>query len=230
MTIYRSALINRREGLSEAQFRDHWIRIHGELASHLPGLGTYRQNHILERFYQAGDVPVQAIDGISQLAFDSIAAMEVSDASPEYAKTKADIPLFQGGITILVLEAERLFGSEVLERGQHPAKLLWLSTRRPGVPAEGLKERWLRQCRQAGKDVPGARRHVQNFVADRDHPVQAGVPAGSAEAVETLSELWFDDADALRAALASPMGHRLVHGDPLLAPIAVYRIEEIHIA
>src|SRR5690606_20498341 len=89
MTIYRSALINRREGLSEAQFRKHWITVHGELASHLPGVGTYRQNHIAERFHEARDVPVQAIDGISQLSFDSVAAMQVSDASPEYAKVKA---------------------------------------------------------------------------------------------------------------------------------------------
>ncbi|WP_399677247.1 EthD family reductase [Xenophilus sp.] len=229
MTIYRSALISRREGLSEARFRDHWIRIHGELASHLPGVGTYRQNHIAERFHEAGDVPVQAIDGISQLAFDSIAAMEVSDASPEYARVKADIPLFQGGITILVLQAERLFGSERLERGRHPAKLLWLSTRRAGVPADGLQARWLRESAAAGVAVPGARRQVQNFVVDRSHPVHAGVPAGSADAVEALSELWFDDVEALRAGLASPAGQRLVHGDPLLAPIAAYRIEEIHI-
>ena len=29
MTIYRSALISRRQGLGEAQFRDHWLRVHG---------------------------------------------------------------------------------------------------------------------------------------------------------------------------------------------------------
>ena len=228
MTIYRSALINRRPGLGDAEFRDHWIRIHGGLAKRLPGLGTYRQNHIVERLHEARDVSVQSIDGISQLAFDSISAMERSDASPEYAQVKADIPLFQGGITILVLEAH-----ELLPAGggaaRHPAKLLWLSTRRAGVPAPGLKERWLDASRHAGTDVPGLRRHVQNFVVDRGHPVHAGVPAGDAGAVETLSELWFDDADALRAAVRSEAGHRLIHADPLLAPIAVYRIEEVHI-
>lgn len=229
MTIYRSALINRREGLSDAQFREHWIRVHGALAARLPGLGTYRQNHIAERLLEDRDVPVQTIDGVSQLSFDSVAAMETSDASPEYALCKADIPLFQGGITILVLRPERLFGSETLARGQHGAKLAWLSTRRAGVPAEGLHERWRRESAQAGADVPGARRHVNNFVVDRSHPVQAGVPSGSADAVESFSELWFDDVESLRAGLASPAGQRLVHGDPLLAPFAVYRIEEIHI-
>ncbi len=231
MTVYRSALISRRPGMDEAAFRDHWIRVHGRLASRLPGVGSYRQNHILERFHEARGMPVQAIDGLSQLAFDSIAAMEVSDASPEYAQVKADIPLFQGGITILVLRAEPLFGDrdEDRRRAAPGAKLVWLSTRRPGVPAEGLAGRWLDQAREAGRPVPGAWRHVQNFVIDRSHPVHAGVPAGSAEAVETVSEMWFDDAQALRAAVAGEAGRRLIHGDPLLAPIAAYRIEEIDI-
>lgn len=229
MTIYRSALINRREGLGDAQFREHWIKVHGALAARLPGLGTYRQNHIAERLMEDRDVPVQTIDGISQLSFDSVAAMETSDASPEYAACKADIPLFQGGITILVLSPQKLFGSETLVPGQHGAKLAWLSTRRTEAAGEALHQRWLSEFAQAGAAVPGARRHVQNFVVDRSHPVQAGVPAGSADAVESLSELWFDDAESLRAGLASPAGQQLVHGNPLLAPIAVYRIEEVHI-
>lgn len=229
MTIYRSALINRREGLDDAQFREHWIRVHGSLAARLPGLGTYRQNHIAERFFEDRSVPVQSIDGVSQLSFDSVAAMERSDASVEYAACKADIPLFQGGITILVLSPQRLFGGEALARGQHGAKLAWLSTRRTGVPSEGLQQRWLSESAEAGAAVPGARRHVQNFVVDRSHPVQAGVPAGSADAVEAFSELWFDDVASLRAGLASAAGQRLVHGDPLLAPFAVYSIDEVHI-
>lgn len=228
MTIYRSALINRRPGLSPAEFREHWIRIHGTLASRLPGVGTYRQNHIAERFFEARDVPVQAIDGISQLAFDSIEAMERSDASAEYAAVKADIPKFQGGITILVLESQELL-APVAGAGDAPAKLLWLSTRRPGVPAEGFMERSLASSRDELRQVPGLRRCVQNFVVDRSHPVHAGVPAGDAGAVETLTEMWFDDADAVRAAVESEAGRRLIHEHPLLSPFAVYRIEEVHI-
>ena len=228
MTIYRSALINRRPGLSEAEFRDHWIRIHGTLASRLPGVGAYRQNHIAERFFETRDVPVQSIDGISQLAFDSIEAMERSDASAEYAAVKADIPLFQGGITILVLESRELL-APTAGAAESPAKLLWLSTRRTGVPAAGFMERSLAASHDLVRQVPGVRRCVQNLVVDRSHPVHAGVPAGDAGAVETLTEMWFDDVEALRAAVASEAGRRLIHGHPGLSPFAVYRIEEVHI-
>ena len=85
MTIYRCGVFDRRPGLSDEQFRQHWINVHGALAKKLPGLGTYRQNHILERIYEADDSPVQAIDGISQLSFESVAHMVHSDASVEYA-------------------------------------------------------------------------------------------------------------------------------------------------
>ncbi len=229
MPIFRSALISRRPGLDEAAFRDHWVRIHGDLASRLPGVGTYRQNHIVERFHEDASVPVQPIDGLSQLAFDSIAAMERSDASPECAKVKADIPLFQGAITILVLESEVLLAGAGGQAGGNGAKLLWLSTRRPGVRPDGLRQRWLERARQTPTGPPGVRRHVQNFVVDRSHPVHAGVPAGDAGAIETVTEMWFDSAEALRAAVRSEAGHRLIHADPVLQPFAVYRIEEVHI-
>lgn len=97
--IYRCALINRRPGLDAAAYRKHWIEVHGALAARLPGLGTYRQTHIAERLFEVPDAPVQAIDGVSQLSFESVAHMERSDRSPEYAAVKLDIPKFQGGIT-----------------------------------------------------------------------------------------------------------------------------------
>jgi len=228
VTIYRCGLFNRRPELDEARFRQHWIGVHGPLAARLPGLGTYRQNHILERLYEAGDSPVQAIDGISQLSFDSVAAMERSDASPEYAACKEDIPKFQGGITILVIEADELMPHAGGRPA--PAKVIWVSTRRSGQPADGLRQRWLDAYDGAAAQVPGARRFVQNFVTDRGHPVAAGVPSGDASGAEAVSELWFDDAESARAAVASAAGRRLLHEDPMLRPVGIYLVEEVKIA
>jgi len=225
MTVYRCALFNRRPDLSAEAFRRHWLDVHAPLAHRLPGLGSYRQNHIVERLHEDARSPVQAIDGIAQLSFPSVAAMEVSDASPEYAACKLDIPKFQGGITILVIEAD-----EIVPGPQAPAKLLWVSTRRPSAAPEGLRQRWLSVQREAGRDVPGCRRYVQNFVTDRGHPVAAGVPSGDPEGAEAVGEMWFDDAAHARAAFASPAGRRLLFEDELLAPVAVYLVEEVRIA
>jgi uncharacterized protein (TIGR02118 family) len=225
--IYRCGLFNRREALSDAAFRAHWLGVHGALAARLPGLGTYRQNHILERLYDMPGSPVQAIDGISQLSFDSVAHMERSDASPEYQACKEDIPKFQGGITILVIEPDELIPLS----GPRPgAKLIWVSTRRQGQASEGLRARWLAAQRDAGREVPGVRGYIQNFVTDRGHPVAAGVPSGDASGAEAVGELWFDDAASARAAAASAAGRRLLHEDSMLAPVGIYLVEEVKIA
>lgn len=221
MGIFRSAIISRKAGISEAEFKDHWIKIHGSLACKLPGLGSYRQNHIKRRLYERLDPSMQAIDGISQLAFDSIHQMEVSDASLEYAAVKADISQFQGGITILVLEKTDVWGNSS-RRGR--AKVLWLSRKRN--PAADTRQAWLALDRHK---IPGACAFVQNFIVDRSHPVSAGVPAGNAQAIETMSELWFDDEEAMKVTLDSAAGRALIYEDPLLEPTAVYEIEEIAI-
>ena len=224
MTVYRCALFNRRADISPEAFRRHWLDVHAPLAARLPGLGSYRQNHIVERLHEDPESPLQSIDGIAQLSFPSVAAMEVSDASPEYAACKLDIPKFQGGITILVIEAD-----ELLSGKGGPAKLQWVSTRRASAQADGLRERWLAAHRDSARDVPGCRRLVQNFVIDRGHPVAAGVPSGNPEGAEAVGEMWFDDAQAARAALASAAGRRLLFEDEALAPVAVYLVEEVKI-
>lgn len=221
--IYRCGLFNRRPGLSDAQFRDHWLNVHGPLAAKLPGLGTYRQNHILERFHEMPGSPVQAIDGISQLSFESVAHMERSDASAEYAACKLDIPKFQGGITILVIESDQL----IARQPSAAAKLIWVSTRRAGIQSDGLRAKWIAAHAGAGRDLLGVRGFVQNFVTDRGHPVAAGVPSGDASGAEAVSELWFDDAAAAREAARSAAGRRLLHDDPMLMPVGIYLVEEV---
>ena len=224
MTVYRCALFNRRADLPPEAFRRHWLDVHAPLAARLPGLGSYRQNHIVERLHEDPESPLQSIDGIAQLSFPGVAAMEVSDASPEYAACKLDIPKFQGGITILVIESEELVAGE-----GGAGKLQWVATRRASVKADGLRERWLASHRDAARDVPGCRRFVQNFVIDRGHPVSAGVPSGNPEGAEAVGEMWFDDAQAARAAYASAAGRRLLFEGEALAPVAVYLVEELRI-
>lgn len=228
MTIYRCGVFDRRPGLTDEQFRQHWLNVHGPLAKKLPGLGTYRQNHIVERLYEASDSPVQAIDGISQLSFPSVAHMVTSDGSPEYAACKEDIPKFQGSITVLVIQADEVMPKQ--GDAPAPAKLLWVSTRRDGHASEGLRQRWLEANSQAGRDIPGARRFVQNFVTDRGHAVKTAARSGNPDGAEAVSELWFDDVAQLHAAVASEAGRRLLHDDAMLRPVGIYVVEEVRIA
>ncbi|AWB33157.1 EthD domain-containing protein [Orrella marina] len=227
MTIYRSALISRKASLSEAAFKSHWIEVHGELARKLPGLLHYRQNHILDRVYEAPAFPLQRIDGISQLAFQSIEAMERSDASQAYALTKEDIPKFQGEITILVLKAFELVqrrSAEVLY------KVILVSTR--GMHQQSSwdpVEDWWPSVKAQIEQLPGLRGLTQNKVIDRNHPVSAGIPSGDGRRAEALTELWFDSERNLNEAISSELFSQFMTQDFWLRTVAIYRIQEVKI-
>ena len=138
--IFRSGVFSRKDGISETQFGDHWFQVHGHLASFMPGVHRYFQNHIRERLFEVQPFPDHEVGGISQQWFDDVAAMERCERSPEYAAVKRDIPNFQGAITILVLAGEPVFGTApVPEKGRAPggpaSKLLVLSRLRAAAPA-----------------------------------------------------------------------------------------------
>ena len=128
---------------------------------------------------------------------------------------------------MLVLKSDEIMPKQ--GGGDTPAKLVWVSTRRDGEASEGLRQRWLAANRNAGREVPGARRFVPNFVTDRGHAVKTAALSGNPDGAETVSELWFDNEQQLQAAVASEAGRKLLHGDPLLRPVGIYRMEEVRI-
>lgn len=218
--IFRSGVFSRKEGISEADFNDHWLKVHGELARHMPGVHRYLQNHIRERLFEVQPFPSHEIGGISQQWFDDIGAMERCERSPEYAAVKRDIPNFQGAITILVLQ-----GAPVIDApaATGSAKLLVLSRRRgEGDPLPPLVD----SIGQAHDPKP--MRYVQNFVVDKAHPVSANVPQGKVP-VDAMAELWFADRATLHGWVNSKGGHAFLHGQPLLEPLGAYIVEELTI-
>lgn len=221
--IFRSGLFSRRAGLTPEQFGAHWLEVHGELASHMPGVHTYLQNHIRERLFELSPFPDHPVDGISQQWFDDLAAMERCERSPEYAAVKRDIPNFQGAITILVLEGEPVIDGDAAAGG---AKLLVLTRARnakQGLALVDALPAWADAARRTA--VQGPRRYVQNVVVDRAHPVSAQVPQGRVP-VDAMAELWFDDTTTLHAWVASAAGQDFIHHHPLAEPLAVYAVEE----
>jgi uncharacterized protein (TIGR02118 family) len=228
--IFRSGLFSRRAGLTPAQFGEHWFRVHGALASHMPGVHEYLQNHLRERLFELAPFPDHAVDGISQQWFDDVAAMERCERSDEYAAVKRDIPNMQGAITILVLAGETIFGvpprPPAGREPQGPAhKLVVLSRLRdagvaatPGALAKALP-------RIAG----GPLAYVQNVVVDRAHAVAAQVPSGKLPA-DAMAELFFEDPRQLREWWHGPAAQEFVHRHPLCEPLAAYAVEQVKIA
>ena len=76
--IVRMGLLQKKPGLSAAEFRAHWRDAHGSLAAKLPGLRRYHQNHVVDR-QQRGITYARGsydFDGISELWFDDLPSMQ----------------------------------------------------------------------------------------------------------------------------------------------------------
>ena len=91
-------------------------------------------------------------------------------------------------------------------------KSVSLLTRRPELTHEQFVRHWVEIHAPLAHAVPGMRRYVQNHIqGTRTRPdiVETDVE------VDGIAETWFDDADAMASANASPEARRL-HADGAL--------------
>lgn len=77
-------------------------------------------------------------------------------------------------------------------------KLLYLITRKPELTVEEFQRYWRETHAPIAARIPGLRRYVQCHIPTT---LYAG---DTPPAYDGVAELWFDDFDALRSALASP--------------------------
>ncbi|MBC8240404.1 MAG: EthD family reductase [Alphaproteobacteria bacterium] len=103
--IKRLSLLTRKPELTHNEFVRHWLEVHGPLALGVPGIRRYVQSHIQGETVRA-DIPApeMEIDGIAELWYDSVEAMERSSATPEAQALYADGALIIGEIKSFVIE------------------------------------------------------------------------------------------------------------------------------
>lgn len=76
-------------------------------------------------------------------------------------------------------------------------KLIYCITRKPGLSVEEFQRYWRETHGPIAGAIPGVRRYVQCHVLPELYARQSPPYDGAAE-------LWFDDLDAMRAAMQSP--------------------------
>ena len=94
--------VNRRPGMALGPFRAYWRNVHGPLASKIPVMHRYEQNHLALSEYEKSAAP--AYDGLAITWFASTADMKRGVTTPEYVATRADEPNFlpDGHLPIIV--------------------------------------------------------------------------------------------------------------------------------
>jgi uncharacterized protein (TIGR02118 family) len=101
--------VNRRPGMALEPFRAYWREVHGPIASRIPVLRRYEQNHLARSAYDGAEPPY---DGLAITWFASTADMKSGTRTPEYAVTRADEPHFlpDGHLPIIITREHVLKG------------------------------------------------------------------------------------------------------------------------
>ena len=222
--IVRMGLLKKHADWSTDAFRSHWREHHGALAARLPGLRHYHQNHVVDtaqRGITFARGPEQ-LDGLSQLWFDDDAAMRAAMATEAGQALVADENHFIGDLRIVAAEQVTVIAPPA---GRPAIKRMSLLRRRADVSPERFAHEWHEVHAGLVKAMPGVRGYRQNRIVERQVP--KGVPVGyDALPVDGIVELWFDDADSLNAAFASPSGQTtMAHAQTFIAEITTFLVE-----
>lgn len=103
-------------------------------------------------------------------------------------------------------------------------KILALLSRRDEISREEFLRHWHNEHAELSHAVPGVRRYVQNVIVQE--PARNDMPNHDI-AVDGIAELWYDDIESWRAAIASPQGKALhADGATFIGRIKTYVVEE----
>ena len=97
--------ITRKPGLSIEEFSDYWEQVHGPIGRRIPGLRRLVQSHAVA---QPDGFPGARFDGVAELWFDDLAAIEAARQSPEWrASTEDEANFIDPERCALILTVER---------------------------------------------------------------------------------------------------------------------------
>ena len=96
--------VTRRPGMAIEEFSRYWHDVHGPIGRRIPGLRRLVQSHLV-------DDPMAvrpAFDGMAELWFDNLDALQAARQSPEWRASSDDEANFiDGSRTALFLTVER---------------------------------------------------------------------------------------------------------------------------
>jgi uncharacterized protein (TIGR02118 family) len=79
--------ISRRPGMTLEEFSRYWREVHGPIGRRIPGLRRLVQSH---RVRHPWEMPASVFDGMAELWFDDMAALESARRSSEWRASSAD--------------------------------------------------------------------------------------------------------------------------------------------
>lgn len=205
------SLMRRRDDVTLATFRRHWLDVHGPLVCSFPGLRRYVQDHVIASPAINALAHDMRIDGFPILFFDNDADRLRAHKSPEMAACNVNSRLFIGAVSRVICEPR------VVVQGVGTARMKLIALLQGGGADDTAPQRYAERVRK----LPG----LQGLVAYR--VLQQGAAPNSTiphlpVSVAGVAELAFASLVDLECALAA-------HAETDL-PAAQFVVEEHRLA
>jgi hypothetical protein len=201
-----------RPGMTEEEFHRYWVEEHAvRYASRIPQIRKYLIDTRVPVLPESGE-PLWG--GVAEIWLENEAEQLASLQTPEFLEgARLDEPRWAAFWRTLVMdtEAHTLLEGPALTGDPSWVKLIVLVKRREGEPLARFRERSLGAHAKTVLELPGLRRYLQCFTRDGAYGI------GEAT-LDAAYQLWFDDEEALRQALAGAYWRE--HVAPDLAEIA----------
>ncbi|HET6518434.1 MAG TPA: EthD domain-containing protein [Geminicoccaceae bacterium] len=196
--IHKLIFVHPKPGMGERDFFDYWKNVHAvEFGSKIPQVKGY----LIDTRVPFGPEPDDPLfSGVAEVWLESEAEELAFLQSKEYVEgARLDEPRFLAFWRMVALDTI----DHVLMRGEPPrrdstlVKLLVLVKRKSGMPLGEFRRYSLETHGPQVLRLPGLRRYVQCHVVDSAYAI-------GESPLDCVSQLWFDDARAIRRMLESP--------------------------
>ena len=142
------SLMRRRDDVTLATFRRHWLDVHGPLVCGFPGLRSYVQDHVIQSDAMNAPARDMRIDGFPILWFDNDDDRLRAHQSAEMAACNVDSRLFIGAVSRVICE-QRIVVPQARDAGR--VKVIAL------LPGEAADDAALERYPAHVRELPGLR-------------------------------------------------------------------------
>lgn len=198
--IHQLIFAHPKPGWTEERFQRYWLEEHAvRYASKIPQIRRY----LIDTRIPLPDDPADPLwSGVAEIWLANDEEQLASLQTPEFLDgARQDEPNWAAFWRTLVLDTDAHL---LLDGPAQPAgvKLFVLVKRRAGLPLADFRRRSLTEHAELVQQLPGLRRYLQGHVRD-------GAYAIGEAPLDAAYQLWFDDEQALAAALDSPEWARI---------------------
>jgi len=209
--IHIHQFITRKESLDDAAFYRYWRETHGPIIQRVKQLRMYTQSR---RIAYPGSI--SSYDGEAEGLVDSLDALAEMRQSREFAEGA----LADGSNFLDPTRSEFMATRDhvIVEgpTGSPLVKGIYHLKRKPGMALGDFRKYWIEVHGGLGSKLPGLRRYVQSHLIDEGYLYAEPSHDG-------IAQLWFDSAEAMRAAFESPQGKALAADGPKFIDTAALR-------